>query len=181
MNASKFFKILLLFTSFIPSFLPITVHGFIHKKISFLLFIIIIGIFISLFILLKIILQWARNHFQKINVTPAKIQSANRDMMSFLFGSLIPVLIYTLKGGIEDITSSVILGFFILGSIVYLTDSYYFNPLLKLLGLNMYQIEIEGIVYLLITRKKLKNRNSICIVKLNSYMLLAKDEKRRDI
>jgi hypothetical protein len=109
--------------------------------------------------------------FSYSKIKPSKVTPVNREMMLFLMSSLLPVLTFSLR---DNNLGLVVFSCFIIFSILFLTDSYYCSPLFALLRYKMYQMEINGVAFLLITKKNIQTLDdcNINVVKLTSHIRL---------
>lgn len=131
--------------------------------------------FVILFVV-YIVFRWLikiAKQFSYSNIKPSKVTPVNREMLLFLMSSLLPVLTFSLRD--NNIGLGVISCFVIL-SILFLTDSYYCSPLFALFFYKMYQVEINGVVFLLITKKNIEilEDSNMNVVKLTSHIRLEK-------
>ncbi len=163
---STLFKILSIFIALVPSLIACI---FCLKLISTSKIVIAsIAIFFIALISFNLLLKHAKK-FQSISLKPSKIQPVNREMMVFLLMSFLPIL--TLSR--TSIEMGIVLFFiFFLLSVAFLTDSYYCNPMFGFLGYKMYQIEYNGVVFLLITKKNLQKIIEINVVELSTHLFL---------
>jgi hypothetical protein len=109
--------------------------------------------------------------YRKIKVVAGK--SISGDALSFLVAYLLP-LIPKLSGktDVEFISVVFVLAFFV----VFHSNSYYFNPMLTILGYRFYEVTTDAnITFVSITKRKLKNIKQVdTVVQLTDHMILEK-------
>lgn len=164
---SKLLELLMVFTSLSPVLLTLWFKEF-SDHWSFADGLVYLIIAIILWSFAFIILNISRTKLQLLPVKIESISTADKEMVSFIFAYLIPLL---------EISYPLL--FFLLGLFVFIvltTHSYHFNPIFGLFGYHYYEVSIEGgTTFILMTKKTLMNTNQIkSIVQLTDYILLEK-------
>jgi hypothetical protein len=164
---SKLLELLMVFTSLSPVLLTLWFKEFSHHW-NFADGLVYLIIAIILWGFAFIILNVSRNKLQLLPVKIESISTADKEMGSFIFAYLIPLL---------EISYPLL--FFLLGLFVFIvltTHSYHFNPIFGLFGYHYYEVSIEdGTTFILMTKKTLMNTRQIkSIVQLTDYILLEK-------
>ncbi|MEW6508803.1 MAG: hypothetical protein AB1432_13770 [Bacteroidota bacterium] len=164
---SKLLELLMVFTSLSPVLLTLWFKEF-SDHWNFVDGLVYLIIAIILWGFAFIILNVSRNKLQLLPVKIESISTADKEMVSFIFAYLIPLL---------EISYPLL--FFLLGLFVFIvltTHSYHFNPIFGLFGYHYYEVSIEGgTTFILMTKKTLMNTKQInSIVQLTDYILLEK-------
>ena len=133
--------------------------------------IILLAICLILTVLCIWMLRFAKNNLERSTFTSSTIEAADRENMGFLLLYLLPLFTSqyaTLNWGIWIPTLAV---FALVTATGY---SYHFNPLLGLLGWHFYKVGTpEGVTYVLITKKQLRNAaNAITVGQLTEYIVI---------
>lgn len=166
---SKILELLMVFTSLSPVLLTLWFKEF-SQNWDYNDGLVYLIVAFVLWTIAFVILQISR---KKLQLLPAKIESistADREMISFIFAYLIPLL---------EISYPLL--FFLLGLFVFIvltTHSYHFNPVFGLFGYHYYEVSIEGgTTFILMTKKTLMNTKQInSVVQLTDYILLEKEK-----
>lgn len=166
---SKFLELLMVFTSLSPILLTLWFKEF-SQNWNYNDGIIYLVVAVALWGIAFIILNICRKNLQMLPVKIESISIADKEMISFIFAYLIPLL---------EISYPLL--FFLLGLFVFIvltTHSYHFNPIFGLFGYHYYEVSIEnGTTFILMTKKTLMNTKQIKrIVQLTDYILLEKGE-----
>ena len=164
---SKFLELLMVFTSLSPVLLTLWFKEFSqnwHYNDGLIYLVVAAALWGVAFIILNI----SRKKLQLLPVKIESISTADKEMISFIFAYLIPLL---------EISYPLL--FFLLGLFVFIvltTHSYHFNPIFGLFGYHYYEVTIEGgTTFILMTKKTLMNTKQInSIVQLTDYILLEK-------
>lgn len=165
---SKFLELLMVFTSLSPVLLTLWFKEFSQNwEYNDGLFYLIVAV--VLWTIAFVILQTSRKKLQLLPVKIESISTADKEMISFIFAYLIPLL---------EISYPLL--FFLLGLFVFIvltTHSYHFNPVFGLFGYHYYEVSIEGgTTFILMTKKTLMNTKQInSVVQLTDYILLEKE------
>lgn len=117
------------------------------------------------------LLRQAKTVLERFTFTMSSVEPADRENIAFMLLYLSPL--FTAQFGELNLTLLVptLLIFVLLTATGY---NYHFNPLLGLAGWHFYKISsAEGVTYVLITRKQLRNTNAISSVgQLTEYILI---------
>ena len=116
-------------------------------------------------------LRYAKTQPEKINFSVTSVEAADRENMVFLLLYLLPLF----SAEFDKLNWQVwVPAIVIFGAVVATGYSYHFNPLLGLMGWHFYKVGTkEGIIYVLITRKQLRNANeTIKVVQLTEYIVM---------
>lgn len=165
---SKFLELLMVFTSLSPVLLTLWFKEFSQNwdyKDGLIFLIVAVILWTISFIILRI----SRRMLQLLPVKIETISTADKEMISFIFAYLIPLL---------EISYPLL--FFLLGLFVFIvltTHCYHFNPVFGLFGYHYYEVSIEGgTTFVLMTKKTLMNTKQInSVIQLTDYILLEKE------
>jgi hypothetical protein len=164
---SKLLELVMVVTSLSPVLLTIWFKSFSEKwEISSGLGFLISAIF--LWLVAIIILKVAKNKIQQMPVKIESISTADKEMISFIFVYLVPLL---------EINTPILLFLIVIFVFIVLTThSYHFNPIFGLLGYHYYEVSIkDGTTFILMTKKTLMNVKQIQSVgQLTDYILIEK-------
>lgn len=116
-------------------------------------------------------LRFAKRSLERSTFTSTTIEAADRENMGFLLLYLLPLFTSqysSLNWGIWIPTLAVF------GLVTATGYSYHFNPLLGLLGWHFYKVGTpEGVTYVLITKKQLRNAASaVTVGQLTEYIVI---------
>jgi len=122
------------------------------------------------------IIQSAQKTLEKLNFSIETIEAADRESIGFLLLYILPLFTATLDKLNWQIWIPIVLIFSIIVGTGY---SYHFNPLLNLLGWHFYKVTTpEGVVYVLLTKKELRNtKKQFQVVQLTEYIVLDVEKK----
>ena len=159
-------KLLLVATAFAPVMLTSAIVSFSKDEMTagFLLVAATIGaVAVCVLVMNKAAQKLPRNP-----VTIKSIKPGDKEIIGFVLAYLLPLA----RGNqFETLPLLVALGVFFL--VVMTSNAYHTNPLLGLLGYHFYEITIDEIGYVLVSRKSLHNTRVIKeVVSLTDYMLL---------
>lgn len=165
---SKLLELMMVITSISPVILTLWFKEF-SKEWNYKDGVIYLITFFVLIGLAYFILNLGINKLQTKPVKIRSISTADKEIISFVFAYLLPLM---------DITYSLL--FFLLLLFVFIvltTHTYHFNPVLGLFGYHYYEVSIEGgTTYILITKKTLKNTDQVNnVVQLTDYIILEKE------
>lgn len=115
-----------------------------------------------------LIIYLAGRHLSKNPVTIKSIKPADKEIIGFVLAYLLPLA----RGSqFDGVPMFVVLGVFFL--VVMTSNAYHTNPLLGLIGYHFYEVSIDDVGYILISRRNLHNTRAIkTVVSLTDYMLL---------
>ncbi|MEG8945630.1 hypothetical protein [Rosettibacter firmus] len=165
---SKFLELLMVFTSLSPVLLTLWFKEF-SQNWDYNDGLVYLIVAVVLWTIAFVILRTGRKKLQLLPVKIESISTADKEMISFIFAYLIPLL---------EISYPLL--FFLLGLFVFIvltTHSYHFNPVFGLFGYHYYEVSIEGgTTFILMTKKTLMNTKQInSVVQLTDYILLEKE------
>lgn len=115
-------------------------------------------------------LRYARTQLEPVRFVATSVEAADRENMGFLLLYLLPL--FTVQYGALN-WDLVLPAIVIFAAVVGTGYSYHFNPLLGLMRWHFYKVGTpEGITYVLITRKQLRNLNApLNVVQLTEYVV----------
>jgi hypothetical protein len=118
-----------------------------------------------------IVLWLAKNNLERFTFKPSSVEAADRENVAYLMLYLSPL--FTTQ--FSSLNLTVILPTVVIFAVLTATgNSYHFNPLLGLVGWHFYKVaSSEGVIYVLITKKHLRNTGQIEEVgQLTDYILI---------
>ena len=167
---NRFGKVLLVATSLTPIFFVCSLNSAIRSQW------LATAVFVSLFILLVLILLFlmsiVRSKLPIQELSTVKVKPADKEVLAFLLSYLFP---FFNRGEVDFsgeffTATSVAL---VIGLIVYYSSAYTFNPVLALIGFHFYEVESNGMTYLLITKTHLnKPENKLIVKHLCDYVYI---------
>lgn len=114
------------------------------------------------------VMNRAAKELPKNSVTIKSIKPADKELIGFVLAYLLPLMRGTLFEGPGLVVGSII--FFV---VVMTSNAYHTNPLLGILRWHFYEIVIEEVTYILVTKRHIHNVKSVSsVVSLTDYMLL---------
>ncbi len=121
---------------------------------------------IVLIILAYLILKISLKKLEIIDIKVQSIGTADKEILSFIFAYLLPLIEVDLKILIF------ILVLFIF--IIFTTHMYHFNPVFGLFGYHFYNINTEGgVSYILMSKKQIRKVNQISkVILVSDYILI---------
>jgi hypothetical protein len=128
-------------------------------------------LFLLLLSICLLLLRFARKRLERLNFKVETIEPADRENISLLLLYLLPL--FTVRFSDLDWKMwGVPAGIFVFLNIV--GSGHHFNPMLALLKWHFYKVGTnEGVSYVLITRKRLKNASEVITVgQLTDYIVL---------
>lgn len=116
-------------------------------------------------------LQYAKAHLERTKFAATSIEAADRENMGFLLLYLLPLFTAQFTSLNWQVWVPAVV---IFGAVVGTGYSYHFNPLLGVMGWHFYKVGTkEGVTYVLITRKQLRNiTETIEVGQLTEYIVL---------
>lgn len=116
-------------------------------------------------------LRYARTHLERVKFSATTVEAADRENMGFLLLYLLPLFTAPFATLNWQVWVPAIV---IFGAVVATGYSYHFNPLLGLMGWHFYKVSTkEGVTYVLITKKQLRNANeTIEVGQLTEYIVM---------
>lgn len=165
----KIAKFFLVLTSLAPV-------GFVYSYVFFLSgkteFSVIIGILsVALVLFCLGILSASYQYLEKFSMSFTEVEAADRENIAFLLLYVSPL--FTSQLG--DVNIYVVVPTIVIFAVITSTGyNYHFNPLLGFLGWHFYRVcSAEGVVYVLITKRQLRNTHQIDQVgQLTEYILI---------
>jgi hypothetical protein len=117
------------------------------------------------------IVRYSVKNFEPLSFKVTSVEAADRENFAFLLLYLMPLFTSPLDKVNWEIALPVIIVF---GAVVATGYNYHFNPLLGFLGWHFYKVgTLEGVTYVLITRKQLRNASQISsVVHLTEYIVV---------
>lgn len=107
----------------------------------------------------------------KLAVNPVKVTSvkpADKEIIGFVLAYLLPL---ARGSAFEGFPMLVVLVVFF--GVIMTSNSYHMNPLLGFLGYHFYEVTVEGVGYVLISKRNLHDTTGINkVVSITDYMLL---------
>jgi hypothetical protein len=129
-----------------------------------------------LFNLCLFMLWYARKHLEKLKFETTSAEVADRENISFLLLYLLPLFTSSYSSLNWKVWAPAIVVF---AAVVATGYSYHFNPLLGLMRWHFYKVGTkEGISYVLITKKQLRNATAtIEVGQLTEYIVIDLGER----
>jgi hypothetical protein len=131
-------------------------------------------LFISIAILLGAssfkIIEIAKTKLEILSVSIKKAKSTDKEVIGFFVAYVLPIVFKNSNFDVGSIAIFILL----LAFVIWGTHSFQVNPLLGVFGYHFYEVDTEsGITFVLVTKKKIVNVNSIGkVVQLTEYMVL---------
>jgi hypothetical protein len=159
-------KFLLVATAFAPVMLTSAVVAFTKKETS--VGILLLAATLAAVAICVFVIKAAARDLPRNPVTIKSIKPADKEIIGFVLAYLLPLA----RGSqFENLPLIVVLAVFFL--VVMTSNAYHTNPLLGLLNYHFYEVTIEEIGYVLVSRRSLHNTRMIKeVVSLTDYMLL---------
>lgn len=166
---SMFAKLLLTSTAIAPVLLTCSLVMFLeHNKGLAVLFLVACAI---LTLTCVWMIHYARKHLERISFSITTVEAADRENVSILLLYLLPLIKMPSVAIHWQILVPAIL---IVAAVTVIGYGYHFNPLLGLMGWHFYKVGTkEGVTYVLITKKQLRNAaetNEVC--QLTEYVVI---------
>lgn len=122
-----------------------------------------------------LLLKQARKSLERFPFKPSSVEAADRENIAFMLLYLSPLFTAQFGQWNMNIMVPTLIVFALLTATGY---NYHFNPLLGLVGWHFYKVSsIEGVTYVLITKKHLRNTAQIEQVgQLTEYILIDLEE-----
>jgi hypothetical protein len=142
-----------------------------YQDNRFYVAIILVIICVILVLVCILVLDQSKAKLERFPFKPVSVEAADRENVAYLLLYLSPL--FTDK--LSDLNVSIIAPTMIIFALLSSTgNSYHFNPLLGLFGWHFYKVaSTEGVVYVLITKKHLRNTSQISQVgQLTDYILI---------
>jgi hypothetical protein len=121
-------------------------------------------------------LSYSKKHLERIPFSTITAEAADRENIGFLLLYLLPLFTSSFSALNWQVWIPAIA---IFAAVVGTGYSYHFNPLLGLMGWHFYKVGTkEGVTYVLITKKHLRNATTtIEVGQLTEYIVLDLGEK----
>jgi len=122
------------------------------------------------------LLRYAKDHLELMKFEAGSVEAADRENIAFLFLYLHPLF----TAQFEALNWQVWLPAIVIFAAVVATGyNYHFNPLLGLMGWHFYKVGTkEGVTYVLITKKQLRNASEVIVVgQLTEYIVIELGDK----
>ena len=122
------------------------------------------------------LLKYAEKNLERVKFSVVSVEAADRENMGFLLLYLLPPFTSQFDSLNWQIWIPTIIVF---GAVVATGYSYHFNPLLGLMGWHFYKVGTkEGVTYILITKKQLRNTiDAIEVGQLTEYIVMETEKK----
>lgn len=132
---------------------------------------ILVGGCIALVLACAVLLKQAKKTLERFPFKPSSVEAADRENIAFMLLYLSPLFTAQFGQLNMNLLIPTILVFALLTATGY---NYHFNPLLGLVGWHFYKVtSSEGVTYVLITKKQLRNTAEIEQVgQLTEYILI---------
>lgn len=164
-------KILLVATSVTPVFFVCSLNNLAHSDYKKA------GIFALIFVLLALLFLYILffvigKQLPESPLNTSKVKSADKEVLAFLLTYLLPLFFKdNIKFAGEFISALVVV--IVIGFTIYHSTAYTFNPLLAFLGYRFYEVESEGMTYLLISKSVLlRPDNQFTVKHLCDYIYI---------
>lgn len=133
--------------------------------------VVLFGACIALVIVCLGMLVYSTKRLERLKFSATTVEAADRENMGFLLLYLLPLFTSQFSALNWQIWIPTIIVF---AAVVATGYSYHFNPLLGLMGWHFYKVSTkEGITYILITKKHLRNATeAIEVGQLTEYIVL---------
>lgn len=134
------------------------------------------GLCVCLLLICLGLLRYSRRVIERVDFTAKSVEAADGENVGFLLLYMLPLF----TGKIQELTWQIWVPMIAIFAVITATSySYHFNPLLGMLGWHFYKVEsVDGITYVLITRKQLrKAAEQMQVGQLTEYILIDLGEK----
>jgi len=131
----------------------------------------LIALCIALVVVAIWLLRVARSQIERIAFKAETVEAADNENIAFLLLYMLPLF----TANIDNLTWQVWVPAVVIFAVITATGySYHFNPLLGMMGWHFYKVTTaEGITYVLITKKQLRNAaEQLQVGQLTEYILL---------
>ncbi len=132
---------------------------------------VMLGACVVLILICILMLRYSKNHLERVKFSATAVEAADRENMGFLLLHLLPLFTAQFTALNWQVWVPAIV---IFAAVVATGYSYHFNPLLGLMGWHFYKVNTaEGVTYVLITKKQLRNATeAIEVGQLTEYIVL---------
>lgn len=122
------------------------------------------------------IIQRCARELASHSITVTEIKPADKEIIGFVIAYLLPL---ARGSNFEWFPFGVVLSVFLL--MIMTSNAYHTNPLLGLLGYRFYEMKVDGVVYILLSKRHLHNTKGVKkVVSITDYMLLDITEKKHE-
>lgn len=137
---------------------------------------VLLAVCISLVAICTVMLRYAKSHLEQVNFSTTTAEAADRENIGFLLLYLLPLFTNQFSTLNWEVWIPAVV---IFAAVVATGYSYHFNPLLGLMGWHFYKVGTkEGITYVLITKKQLRNATETIVVgQLTEYIVIDVERK----
>lgn len=162
---SKFLKIIMVLTSISPVFFTLWFKEF-SKQWHLNDGLVWLVLSIVLIIIAYIILQISLKKLEKIPIQISSLATADKEVLAFIFAYLLPLI------DIDYTMMAFVLVLF--AFVVFTTHTYHFNPIFGLFGYHFYEVTTtNGISYVLMSKKQIRNLNQVTeVILVSDYILI---------
>jgi len=117
------------------------------------------------------LLSLSKTQLEKVPVEITSVKTADSEIIGFILVYLLP-LINESTLQVNSAVLAFVTGLFFIA--VLTSHSYHFNPLIGFLGYHFYEVTIkDGIAFILISRKSIRNcKNIKVVVHVSEYMIM---------
>lgn len=131
----------------------------------------LLGACIVLIVICMLMLRYSKKHLERVKFSATTVEAADRENMGFLLLYLLPLFTAQFTALNWQVWVPAIV---IFAAVVATGYSYHFNPLLGLMGWHFYKVSTkEGVTYVLITKKQLRNATeTIEVGQLTEYIVI---------
>ena len=162
---STFLKIIMIITSVSPVFFTLWFKEF-SKQWHLNDGLVWLMLSIVLIIIAYIILQLSLKKLEKIPIQISSLNTEYKSIFIFIFAYLLPLI---------DIDYKMIAFVLVLFAfVVFTTHIYHFNPIFGLFGYHFYEVTTtNGISYVLMSKKQIRNLNQVTeVILVSDYILI---------
>lgn len=126
---------------------------------------------VVLILICTLMLRYSKKHLERVKFSATTVEAADRENMGFLLLYMLPLFTAQFTALNWQVWIPAIM---IFAAVVATGYSYHFNPLLGLMGWHFYKVGTkEGVTYVLITKKQLRNATeTIEVSQLTEYIVL---------
>lgn len=131
----------------------------------------LVGLCLVLIVICLSLIRYAKRHLERLPFQATTVEAADRENIAFLVLYMLPLFTDDFATLNWEVWVPALA---IFGVVVATGYSYHFNPLLGLLGWHFYKISTkEGVTYVLITKKHLRNATErISVGQLTEYIII---------
>lgn len=164
----RYVKIILFLSSYIPLFLIIIIRN--YENLYLIMF---FGSLIVASSILLILTIRQAGRVSGIYMKIDRIENLNMASLAYLGSYVIPFLATELLEIRDVLSFGVLLG--IIAVIYVRSDLIYLNPMLNILGFNLYKVYSEGSSVVMITKKRIKHADTEIVLPLAENVYLGRN------